>query len=46
MNVSSSSMTVPAWRWALLQTRRDLRASSMRFLLLAVVLAVAALTAV
>jgi len=42
----SSSMTVPAWRWALLQTRRDLRASSMRFLILAVVLAVAALTAV
>lgn len=39
-------MTVPAWRWALIQTRRDLRASSMRFLMLAVVLAVAALTAV
>lgn len=38
--------TLPAWRWALVQTRRDLRASSMRFLLLAVVLAVAALTAV
>ena len=39
-------MTIPAWRWALIQTRRDFRASSMRFLLLAVVLAVAALTAV
>jgi putative ABC transport system permease protein len=39
-------MTVPAWRWAWLQTRRDLRAGSMRFLVLAVVLAVAALTAV
>lgn len=38
--------TLPAWRWALIQTRRDLRASSMRFLVLAVVLAVAALTAV
>lgn len=37
---------VSAWRWALTQTRRDLRASSMRFLMLAVVLAVAALTAV
>ncbi len=46
MSVSLSSKTIPAWRWALLQTRRDLRASSMRFLLLAVVLAVAALTAV
>jgi putative ABC transport system permease protein len=41
-----SSTTIPAWRWALIQTRRDLRASTMRFLLLAVVLAVAALTAV
>ena len=38
--------TIPAWRWALIQTRRDLRASSMRMLLLAVTLAVAALTAV
>ncbi len=37
---------VSAWRWALLQTRRDLRSGSMRFLLVAVVLAVAALTAV
>lgn len=35
-----------AWRWALVQTRRDLRAASMRFLLVAVVLAVAALSAV
>ncbi len=40
------ALTLPAWRWAWTQTRRDLRASSMRFLLLAVVLAVAALTAV
>ncbi|TAK87736.1 MAG: FtsX-like permease family protein, partial [Aquabacterium sp.] len=46
MSVTSSSTTVSAWQWALLQTRRDLRASSMRFLILAVVLAVAALTAV
>lgn len=37
---------VSAWRWALLQTQRDLRSGSMRFLLVAVVLAVAALTAV
>lgn len=45
---SSSALThrVSAWRWALLQTRRDLRSGSMRFLLVAVVLAVAALTAV
>jgi putative ABC transport system permease protein len=35
-----------AWRWAMVQTRRDLRAASMRFLLVAVVLAVAALSAV
>jgi putative ABC transport system permease protein len=41
-----SHQSVPTWRWALRQTRRDLRASSMRFLILAVVLAVAALTAV
>lgn len=38
--------TIPAWRWALIQTRRDLRATSMRVLLVAVTLAVAALTAV
>ena len=38
--------TIPAWRWALTQTRRDLRATSMRVLLVAVTLAVAALTAV
>lgn len=37
---------VSIWRWSLLQTRRDLRSGSMRFLLVAVVLAVAALTAV
>lgn len=46
---SASRSPVPpvaAWRWALIQTRRDLRSSSMRFLLVAVVLAVAALTAV
>jgi len=43
---SSPATSVPAWRWALVQTRRDLRAGSMRFLMLAVVLAVAALTAV
>lgn len=46
MSVSFQRLTVPAWRWALIQTRRDLRAGSMRFLLLAVVLAVAALSAV
>ncbi len=40
------SQRVSAWRWALLQTRRDLRSGSMRFLMVAVVLAVAALTAV
>jgi putative ABC transport system permease protein len=44
--MAMSSTSLPAWRWALIQTRRDLRASTMRFLLLAVVLAVAALTAV
>ena len=27
--------TIPAWRWALTQTRRDLRATSMRVLLVA-----------
>lgn len=48
MSVSSRPAlpAVSAWRWALIQTRRDLRAGSMRFLLLAVVLAVTALTAV
>jgi putative ABC transport system permease protein len=44
--VNSLIVSPSAWRWALVQTRRDLRATSMRFLLLAVVLAVAALTAV
>lgn len=44
--VHTPRLSPPAWRWALVQTRRDLRAASMRFLLLAVVLAVAALTAV
>ena len=43
---ASPTQRVSAWRWALLQTRRDLRSGSMRFLLVAVVLAVAALTAV
>lgn len=41
-----SSFSPAAWRWALVQTRRDLRSASMRFLLVAVVLAVAALSAV
>ena len=43
---SAPPLRIAAWRWALLQTRRDLRSGSMRFLLVAVVLAVAALTAV
>lgn len=42
----SSVPSVSAWCWALTQTRRDLRAGSMRFLLVAVVLAVAALCSV
>lgn len=46
VSLSPPPPTPSAWRWALIQTRRDLRAGSMRFLLLAVVLAVAALTAV
>jgi putative ABC transport system permease protein len=37
---------VNVWRWAWIQTRRDLRSSAMRFLLIAVMLAVAALSAV
>lgn len=41
-----SAFSPAAWRWALVQTRRDLRSASMRFLLVAVVLAVAALSAV
>ena len=40
------TVSVSAWRWAFIQMRRDLRAGSMRFLLLSVILAVAALTAV
>lgn len=44
--LNSPGVRVSAWRWAWIQTRRDLRAPSMRFLVLAVVLAVAALTAV
>jgi putative ABC transport system permease protein len=43
---SRPSLNVSAWRWALTQTRRDLRAGTMRFLMLAVILAVGALTAV
>ncbi|MBU0917749.1 ABC transporter permease [Aquabacterium parvum] len=43
---TAPTLRIAAWRWALLQTRRDLRSGSMRFLLVAVVLAVAALTAV
>lgn len=41
-----SRLNPSPWRWAWVQTRRDLRASSLRFLMLAVILAVAALTAV
>jgi len=37
---------VSVWRWAWIQTRRDLRSGAMRFLLIAVALAVAALSAV
>jgi putative ABC transport system permease protein len=43
---NASATAVSVWRWAWTQTRRDLRASAMRFLLVAVVLAVAALSAV
>ncbi len=48
MATSNSSGAAPfsLWRWAWTQTRRDLRASGMRFLVAAVVLAVAALSAV
>ncbi len=45
-NLAPSAPSVSLWRWAWTQTRRDLRASAMRFLLVAVVLAVAALSAV
>jgi putative ABC transport system permease protein len=37
---------VPAWRWALKQTWRDMRSGSLKLLLVAVVLAVTALSAV
>jgi putative ABC transport system permease protein len=43
---NASATAVSVWRWAWTQTRRDLRASAMRFLLVAVVLAVGALSAV
>jgi len=42
----NSGMSVPAWRWALKQTWRDLRSGSLRLLMVAVVLAVTALSAV
>ncbi len=45
-NTAPSAPAVSLWRWAWTQTRRDLRASAMQFLLVAVVLAVAALSAV
>lgn len=42
----SSGGSVPAWRWALKQTWRDLRSGSLRLMMVAVVLAVTALSAV
>ncbi|MES2091542.1 MAG: FtsX-like permease family protein [Pseudomonadota bacterium] len=42
----SSGGSVPAWRWALKQTWRDLRSGSLRLIMVAVVLAVTALSAV
>ncbi|MDE2400864.1 MAG: FtsX-like permease family protein [Burkholderiales bacterium] len=39
-------MSVPSWRWALKQTWRDMRSGSLRLLMVAVVLAVTALSAV
>lgn len=44
--MASSSVAPSVWRWAWLQTLRDFRGGSMRLLMVAVVLAVAALTAV
>ncbi|HET8869757.1 MAG TPA: FtsX-like permease family protein, partial [Aquabacterium sp.] len=41
-----SSVRISTWRWAWTQMRRDWRSGSMRFLLIAVVLAVTALSAV
>ena len=43
---SVRSNLVPAWRWALKQTWRDVRSGTLNLLLVAVVLAVAALSAV
>ena len=43
---SARSNLVPVWRWALKQTWRDVRSGTLNLLLVAVVLAVAALTAV
>ncbi|RZI82467.1 MAG: FtsX-like permease family protein [Rubrivivax sp.] len=43
---SPPAVSVPAWRWALKQTWRDMRSGSLRLLLAAVVLAVTALSAV
>lgn len=40
------AVSVPAWRWAIKQTWRDLRSGSLRLLMVAVVLAVTALSAV
>jgi len=40
------AVSVPAWRWAIKQTWRDMRSGSLRLLLVAVVLAVTALSAV
>ncbi|CAH0353626.1 ABC transporter permease [Aquabacterium sp. CECT 9606] len=46
MAINSAVSSVPAWRWALKQTWRDMRSGSLRLLLVAVVLAVTALSAV
>ena len=42
----SPSASISIWRWAALQLRRDLRGSGLRFVFLATVLAVTALTSV
>ena len=42
----NSAVSVSAWRWAVKQTWRDLRSGSLKLLLVAVVLAVTALSAV
>lgn len=46
MAINSAVSSVPAWRWALKQTWRDMRSGSLKLLLVAVVLAVTALSAV